>query len=256
MAILKKGTPEIPWPKALQEATGHLSRLIQFDTTNPAGNELPAAHYLAEVLRSEGLEPVVVEPAPGRGSVIARLKGTGEKPPLLLLSHLDVVPAVREGWRRDPFGGEVADGEIWGRGALDCKGLTAAWLELVLLLKRTGHPLQRDVIFAATADEEMGGTWGVKWLSENRFDLIQAEYALNEGGGSAFRIGQQTYYTYQTAEKAICWVRLRARGTGGHASIPLPDNALVYLAKAISALGTRRLPVHVTPTTPDFINAL
>lgn len=256
MAGAKKSKVELPWPTILEEATTHLSRLIQIDTTNPNGNELPAAQYLADVLRAHGLDPVVVEPAPGRGSVIARLKGSGEKPPLLLLSHLDVVPATKEGWLHDPFGGEVAEGEIWGRGALDCKGLAAAWLELVLVLKRTGYPLERDIIFAATADEEMGGTWGVKWLVENRFDLIQAEYALNEGGGLAFRIGQQVYYTYQTAEKAICWVRLRAKGTGGHASIPLPDNPLINLSKAITALGTRRLPVHLTSTTSDFINAL
>jgi acetylornithine deacetylase/succinyl-diaminopimelate desuccinylase-like protein len=242
--------------KATREALAYLQRLVRFDTTNPPGNELPCAKWIAEVFEKEGLQATVLEPAPGRGSVVARIPGKGGKKPLLLLSHLDVVPAKAEDWEHDPFGAEIVDGEVWGRGTLDTKNLTATWMVLFLSVKRLGLSLDRDLIFAATADEEMGGTWGVQWLLENRPELVDCEYVLNEGGGMAFELGGRTFFTYQTAEKGICWVKLTAHGTAGHASIPHADNPVVHLAEAVRRLGTTRLPVHVSESFRLFVERL
>ncbi len=163
------GMQPIDWAAVTAEAVRHLRALIRLDTTNPPGNELAAANYLAQVLRAEGLEPLVLEAAPGRGNMIVRLRGTGEAAPLLLYSHTDVVPVEPAHWSHPPFAGELADGYVWGRGAVDMKGTVAEQLVVVLLLlKRQGVALKRDVIFAATADEEVAGKngYGVAWLGE------------------------------------------------------------------------------------------
>ena len=152
------------WPAITAEAVRQLQNLIRIDTTNPPGNELAVAEYLAGVLRAEGYEPIVLEAAPQRGNMIARLKGDGSLPPLLLYTHTDVVPAEPEHWTHPPFAGEVADGFIWGRGALDMKNVAAMQLMTMLLLKRNNVPLKRDVIFAATADEEIDSDVGADWL--------------------------------------------------------------------------------------------
>lgn len=242
-----------PIEEAVKETTEFLQRLVQFDTTNPPGNELECARWIAGVFEREGISATVVEPAPGRGSVIARLRGTGARRPLLLLSHLDVVPAVAADWDHPPFSGLIRDGEIWGRGTLDTKGLTAVWMEVMLQVKRLGLRLQRDLIFAATADEEMGGTWGVKWLVDNQPELLDCELALNEGGGTGLDLGGRTVFTYQTAEKGICWLRVTVHGTAGHASIPHSDNPVVHLSAILHKLGTSRLPVHISDTFRLFI---
>ncbi|MEW6309021.1 MAG: M20/M25/M40 family metallo-hydrolase [Bacillota bacterium] len=154
------------WSSLTQEAAAHLAALVRIDTTNPPGREKAAADYVAAALAEAGIQAEVVEPAPERGSVIGRLRGSGEADPLLLLAHLDVVPAVASEWRHDPFGGVTVDGEIWGRGTLDCKHLAAIWLTLLCHFKREGRRLRRDLILAATADEEMGGTWASSgWLT-------------------------------------------------------------------------------------------
>ncbi len=243
--------------KATREATAFLQRLIQFDTTNPPGNELACAQYIAEVFAGESLAAEVVEPVPGRGSVVARLPGSGAKRPLLLLSHLDVVPAVAADWRHPPFGGEIADGCVWGRGALDTKNLTALWMSLLLAVKRQGLTPSRDLVFAATGDEEMGGTWGVGWLVEHRPDLVlDCEFALNEGGGAGARLAGRTVYHLQTGEKGIAWTRVTATGTGGHASMPHPDNPVVRLAGALHRIGTTPLPLRLTDTFRLYVERL
>jgi len=247
---------EIDWEAVKQEVIGYLQDLVRFDTTNPPGNETPAAEYLAEVLRREGIEPIVLESAPGRGNVVARLKGTGEKGPLLLLSHLDVVPVERDKWEHDPFGGEVIEGYVWGRGTVDTKQLTAMELMVLLLLKRQGIRPKRDIILAATADEEMGGKMGLGWLLENHPELIDCEYAINEGGGFGIQLGKRRYYLCQTAEKGVCWLKLRAKGKPGHASVPKGDNAVVYLSEALVRLSKARLPQHRTATVEAFIRGL
>ncbi len=245
---------EIDVAKSTQEVTAFLQKLVSFDTTNPPGNEIACAEWIAGVFEKEGISSTVVEPAPGRGSIVARLAGRkGGGRPILLLSHLDVVPAVAADWEHHPFAGDVADGVVWGRGTLDTKGLTALWMEIFLEIKRKGVPLERDLIFAATADEEMGGTWGVGWLVENRPELLDCEFCLNEGGGSGQILAGKTLYMCQTAEKGICWTKITAHGTAGHASTPHSDNPVVHLAEALVKIGTTRLPVHVTDTFRQFV---
>ncbi|MEM2386384.1 MAG: M20/M25/M40 family metallo-hydrolase, partial [Candidatus Bathyarchaeia archaeon] len=167
------------------EITALLSDLIRINTTNPPGDETRAAKYLAETLKREGFICEVFESAPGRGNIITRLKGTGEKPNLLLLSHLDVVAANPKEWSVDPFSGLVKDGFVWGRGAVDMKSMTAMEVMVMKLLKRNRVKLKGDVILAATADEERGGEYGVGWLVHNHPEKVRADYVINEGGGQA-----------------------------------------------------------------------
>ena len=246
----------INWENIKEEAVRHLQALLRINTTNPPGNERPAAEYLAEVLQSEGYEPVVLDSAPSRGNVVARFKGSGEIPPLLLLSHLDVVPAEPENWEHDPFSGEVVDGMVWGRGALDMKSIVVMQLMTMLLLKRSDVALKQDVIFAATADEEAGGIYGAGFLVDNHPELIRAEYALSEFGGFSVELGRKRIYLCQVAEKGICWMRLRARGTPGHGSMPHSDNAVVKLARAVEHLGRACLPLHRTEAVVAMVEGM
>jgi acetylornithine deacetylase/succinyl-diaminopimelate desuccinylase-like protein len=246
----------IDW-SALQEEAAHiLSDLIRMNTVNPPGQELACAQYLAGILSREGLEPVVVESAAGRGSVVCRVKGSGNQKPLILLSHLDVVAVEPDKWLHDPFGGEVIDGYVWGRGTLDCKGLTTIELMALLALVRQGVPFKRDVIFAATADEETGGAMGAGWLVANRRDLLDGEWCINEGGGEAYTVGGRTLYTCETSEKGSARFRVTAKGPAGHGSIPREDNAVILLSKAMVRLGEARLPMHRTATMDRLLTIM
>ncbi len=249
-------TTPLNWNTITAEAVQHLQALLRIDTTNPPGNELAAAEYLAGVLRAEGYEPIVLEAAPKRGNCVARLRGDGSQPPLLLYSHVDVVPAEPSQWTRDPFSGDVADGYVWGRGALDMKSITIMQLMTMLLLKRGGLSLQRDVIFAATADEEIDSDVGAEWLVKHHPDLVRAEYGLSEHGGYTLHLMGKRFYPVQTAEKGTCWMRIRATGRPGHGSVPHADNAVVHLARAIDRLAARPLPLHVTPTAEGYIRRI
>jgi len=233
-----------------------LRDLIRFDTTNPPGNELPAAQYIADTLRREGFEPVVLESAPGRGNVVARLRGDGSAGALLLMSHLDVVPADPQEWDHPPFAAELADGYIWGRGAVDTKQLTAMQMAVLLALKRENVPLKRDVIFAATADEEAGGVYGMDWLVKNHAGLVDGQYAINEGGGFGVEVSGRRFYVCQTGEKGVCWMKFTARGTPGHGSIPRGDNAVAKLCAALARLSQARLPQHRTATVERMVRSL
>ncbi|MHB1005285.1 MAG: M20/M25/M40 family metallo-hydrolase [Chloroflexota bacterium] len=233
-----------------------LSDLLRFDTTNPPGNETRCVEYIRDRLAAEGIDSTILESAPGRGSLVARLKGDGSARPLLLMSHIDVVKAEVERWTHPPFAGDVADGYVWGRGAVDMKNLTAIELEIFLELKRRGVPLKRDVILAATADEETGGSMGMAWLAENHFDLVDAEYAINEGGGFAFRVGDRWLFTCQTAEKGVYWVRVRAHGNPGHASMPPASTAVTKLLAAVGRLAQTSLPQHRVATVDSFIRTM
>ena len=248
---------DLNWPSITDETIRHLQALLRLDTTNPPGHELLAAECLAGVLAAEGIEPLVLESAPGRGNVIARLKGTGEKPPLLLYGHTDVVPAEPEHWSHPPFAGEIADGYVWGRGAVDMKGSVAQQLLVFLLLKRQGVSLKRDVIFAATADEEIGGVdgYGISWLVRRHPDLLRAEFGLTEAGGYNREINGRPVYVIQVAEKGTCWLKVRAKGRPGHASMPHHDNAVVHLARAVDRLATRGLPHHLCSAAAGFLDA-
>ncbi|MGH2544287.1 MAG: M20/M25/M40 family metallo-hydrolase, partial [Ardenticatenaceae bacterium] len=249
----------IDWDEVGSEVVGYLQALLRIDTTNPPGNEIEAARWIAGVLAGEGIETTILESAPGRANLVARLAGTGEEEPLLLMSHTDVVPAEPERWDHPPFGGEIHDGYIWGRGALDMKHIVSQHLTLLLLymkLADQGVRLRRDLIFMAAADEERSGTFGAQWLVENHPDLIRAEYALNEGGGGTSRIGDALFMSVQTAEKGLARFKLIARGEPGHASVPRPDNAVVKLAEAVVSVGRARFPAHLTDTTRAFFRAL
>lgn len=249
-------TSPIDWSRARAEALGFLKDLIRIDTTNPPGNERPAADYVAAVLAREGIEPTVLESEPTRASVVARLRGSGRKPPLLLSAHLDVVPAEPEHWTHPPFEAVEADGFVWGRGTIDMKNMAAASLETMLLLKRSGIALDRDVIFAGVADEEAGSKHGSVFLAENHPELIRAEYVLTEVGGHTVHVGGHRLYPIQVSEKGICWFELTAKGDPGHGSMPSPKNAVVRLARAVKALGETRLALHPTPIVEGFVNEL
>ena len=243
------------WPQIHAETVRHLQSLIQIDTTNPPGNETLAAEYLARVLRAEGFEPQVFESAPGRGNVVARLKGRGEAPPLLLYGHLDVVGAEPEHWQRPPFAAELADGFLWGRGSTDMKGAVAQQLMILLTLKCEHAALKRDVIFAATADEEAGGTYGMQWLAQHHPDLVRAEAALSEIGGYNLDFDGKPLYMIQVAEKGLCWLKLKSKGHPGHGSQPQADNAVAHIARAVDRLAVQGLPYHVCDAAGGFFQA-
>lgn len=243
-----------------EEAVERLQALIRFDSTNPPGNELPVAKYLASALESEGIETQLFVPAENRGAVIARIRGSGAKRPVMLMAHMDVVAVERDRWSCDPFAGIVRDGYLYGRGAIDDKGMLAANLMAMLLLKRTvvdaGGQLDRDVIFLATSDEEAGGSDGIKWVVREHKDLIDAEFAINEGGRTRIIEGGRRYLAIQTAEKIPHSVTVTARGPAGHAAIPLAGNAIFRLGRALARLADHREPVTLTETTRRFFGEL
>ena len=248
------------WRSILDETVAHLSRMIQIDTTNPPGNELLLARYIASVLETAGIETRLFEPAASRAALVARLRGNGTARSLLLLAHMDVVAAEPEEWSTDPFGGEIRDGFLYGRGAIDDKGMLAANLMVMLLLARVlargTTALTRDVVFVATSDEEAGGEWGIEWLAKHHPELLDAEFALNEGGRIRVVEGVPLYAAVQTAEKVSNIVSVSARGSGGHAAIPLADNPVALLARAISRIAAHREPVRLIPTTREFFKEL
>jgi acetylornithine deacetylase/succinyl-diaminopimelate desuccinylase-like protein len=249
------------WDALADETIRILRDLIRLDTSNPPGNEIIAADYIARLLKANGVEPAVIETAPKRGNVIARLKGNGNAAPLLLYFHTDVVPVEREQWSVDPFGGELRNGYVYGRGALDMKGIGAMQLAVFLALAaETRHGaslrLQRDVIIAATADEETDTNQGIGILVDKHPDLLRAEYALSEFGGASIYVGSHCFYPVQTGEKGNVWMRMVAHGRPGHASVPHPDNAVVHLSRAIDKLARAKLPMRPTATARAYVNGL
>lgn len=251
------------WARAHDDLVASLRDLIRIPSVNPPdppGPELDAARYLAGALADAGLVPEVLEPFPGRGSVVARLRGDGTGgEPLLLLSHLDVVPANPDGWTHEPFAADVADGYVWGRGAVDMKAMVALELAVMRLLAARARAagvdpasdpvpgLRRDVIFACTADEEAGGHEGAGWLVRNRPELVRAAGALNECGGVSVEVGGRRFYPIQVAEKGFEVYRIVVRGTWGHGSMPREDNAAVLAAAAVTRLATPGEPRVTRP---------
>ena len=250
----------------LVESLRDLIRIPSINPPDPPGGELAAASYLAGALGDAGVPAVVHEPVPGRGSVTARLHGDGTGgAPLLLLSHLDVVPAPSERWTHDPFAAEIADGWLYGRGAVDMKDLVAMELEVMRLLageaRAAGRDpatdpvpgLRRDVLFASTADEEAGGFAGAAWLAMDQPETLRAAAAINEAGGVAVYAGERRLYPIQVAEKGTTVYRLTFHGTWGHGSMPRADNAALLAAEAISRLAVP-LPARLTPVTRSFLD--
>lgn len=238
------------------EGLRHLKALVAMDTSNPPGNELLPARYLHDMLKDEGLDPQLIESAPGRGNVVARLRGDGSEKPLLLLSHLDVVPAEADSWDVPPFAAQQKDGYLYGRGTLDMKQMTAMSLMAICRLKRLGVELKRDVIFAAVADEEEGGRFGAGYLVENHPDLIRAEYALCELGGFKLDVRGRSFFPVQVAERGCAWCRVSFEGNPGHGSIPNPNSSIAKLVRGLLRLQKKGLPHHVTDTVRDFINQI
>lgn len=250
----------LPWETIGAEAVQLLQALLRIDTTNAPDrppNEIAAARFIADWLAKEGLESEIIEPIAGKGNVICRLRGNGSGgEPILLSGHLDVVPADPARWKYPPFGGEIHEGWLWGRGAIDMKNMVAMQLMAMVLLKRQGWTLTRDVIFAGVADEEAGCTWGSLYLAEHHPEKVRAAYAISEIGGFTMHSGGRIFYPVQVAEKGMCWLTIRARGTPGHGSLPNKDNPIPKLARAAERLGTCRLPHHVTPIAERFIRKL
>jgi acetylornithine deacetylase/succinyl-diaminopimelate desuccinylase-like protein len=246
----------IDWNIVGDETIAHFRNILRIDTRNPPGNEARAAEYLREVLQHEGIASEIIGPSPDRGTLVARLRGDGSAPPLLLMSHTDVVAVEAEKWTHDPFAADIADDFIYARGALDMKHMVTMELMAMVLLKRLEVPLKRDVIFMAAADEEAGGWQGAGWVVQHRPELIQAEYALNEGGGYGFEINGRRYYTAQTAEKGAARFRLRTSGRPGHGSVPHADNAVIKLAEALSRLRSAQPPAHFTASLRGYVTGI
>ena len=251
---------EPDWEAVRAETVSHLQRLIRIVTVNPPGNEVFLARELAQILAADGIEARLIEPSPGRAALVARLRGSGARGPVLMMAHMDVVGVEPEKWTVDPFAGVVQGGYVYGRGAIDDKGMLAANLETMLLIKRhvvdAGIPLERDVIFLATSDEETGGDWGLGWIVEHHADLIRGDFALNEGGRTRIVGGGRMYLAIQTSEKVSHAVRVTASGPDGHAAIPLAGNAVLRLGRALAAIGKHAEPVRLTPTTRRFFGDL
>lgn len=229
-----------------------VQRLIRIDTTNPPGQEIQAAIEIQKILAIYQIDSEIFESAPGRGNLVARLKGTGQKEPLLLLGHLDVVPADPKEWTHPPFAGEIAEDYLYGRGAMDMKGMVTMEIQTLLRLKTEGFPLAGDVILLLTADEEAGGKLGAQFMTEQHWDKIAAKYVMSEGSIGFNRQGLHLY-PVQVAEKGVAWMELTSHGTSGHGSMPTADNAVIKLLEGLHRLTAHPQPIQRTAIVEDFL---
>ncbi|HSY58461.1 MAG TPA: M20/M25/M40 family metallo-hydrolase [Terriglobales bacterium] len=257
--------PQTPTPPAFDlakldgEALVWLEGLIRINTTNPPGNEIVAAKYVADILKQEGINSEIIETTPGRGFLVARLSATAVPDPsraLLLMGHLDVVGVDKTKWTVDPFGAVVKDGYLYGRGAIDDKAMAVANLAVFIALKRSSAHLNRDVIYLAEGDEEAGGTNGMKVAVEKYWDKIAAGFAINEGGYNVQKDGKVLYMAVQASEKVSVSVDVIATGVSGHGSLPRKDNPVVHLAAAIAKIGAYETPVQLNSVTRGYFEGL
>jgi acetylornithine deacetylase/succinyl-diaminopimelate desuccinylase-like protein len=240
-----------------QEVTELLQGLIRIDTTNPPGNETAAAELLRDYLQDSGVECELYAKIPERANLVARIPGRADGPKLLFLSHTDVVLADPAEWNADPFGGELRDGEVWGRGALDMKGQVAAEAVAIASLAREGFEPAGDLIFCATADEEVGVGFGAAWLCEEHADAVRCDYLINEGSGDRVELGGNAFYLCSVSEKMSAPFRLRVHGRSGHASMPsIADNALVKAAPLIQALGAYKPQQQLIPEVEALLETV
>ena len=247
---------DLEWEAAEEELLRHFRALLQFDTSDPPGRELPAAEYLQDVLEAEGIPVEMLSVDPERPNVVARLKGDGSEEPLLIMAHTDVVNVDPEKWTFPPFSATVDDGYVYGRGAVDDKDNLATALLVMLELKRQNVPLSRDVIFLAESGEEGATEYGIEFMVNDHFDKIEAEFCLAEGGSVA-RVNREVVYGgVQTVEKLPYRLELVASGVAGHGSVPLQGNSVVRLAKAISAIADWRSPIRLNETTYTYFERL
>ena len=239
------------------EVTELLQELIRVDTVNPPGNETAAAELLREYLESSGVHTTLYAKVPDRANLVARIPGSGGGPRLALLSHTDTVLADASEWQRDPWSGDLHEGEVWGRGALDMKGEVAASAVALASLARDGFEPRGDLIFVAAADEEVNVDFGLSWLCREHPDAVRAEYALNEGGGDRIELGGRPFYVVSTAEKSSAPFVIRTRGRSGHASMPgIADNALTKATPLVDRIGAYTHPPQHTPETEAFFRAV
>lgn len=240
-------TPSASVSGLRESAIRHLQALVRCDTQSPPGNEIVAAEYIRAALADAGIESTFMEAGPGRVSVVARLKaGEPVGKPILLMGHIDVVTVEPEKWDRDPFSGELINGFVWGRGAVDMKSQVAAELAAFIAIKESGVALTRDLVFVAFADEEAGGEFGADFVWKHHKDLIDAEFAINEGGGSPIEIAGHTFYTCQVGEKGGTRLKMTVRGNPGHASVPVKGTAMEKLGEAMTRLHAWEPPTKLT----------
>jgi len=247
-----------------QEAVELLRELIRFDTINPPqpdsgkanANETALLKHVKSVLWDDGIPSEIYESAPGRGNLVARLKGSGAKRPILLMAHVDVVNVDRNQWEVNPLSGELRDGFIWGRGALDDKDDAALFVQLLRVLKRSGRRLSRDLILMLNADEESSGRYGARWMAEQHWDQIDCEYVLSEGGSAILGDGGVAQYGFQTAEKVYSDFRLFIPGESGHSSVPLQRNAIYEAGRLLGKLETYQAPIRLIETTRASLEGL
>src|SRR5215831_17714479 len=258
------GVPESPnlvgdTAALAREAQGWLAELIKINTTNPPGNEQAASKYIGGILSKEGIPFEILDLAPGRSAIVARLRSSAVPDPakaLLLVAHLDVVGVEKNKWTVDPFGGVIKDGYLWGRGSIDDKSMVAGNLAAFVALKRGNVHINRDVIFLATADEEQFGDASLKVLIAKYWDKIAAGFAINEGGRVVLKNGKVHYVAIQASEKVPVDVSVTATGKGGHASRPSKENPVVHLAAAVEKIGNYTAPVHLTSIVRRYFEAL
>jgi acetylornithine deacetylase/succinyl-diaminopimelate desuccinylase-like protein len=234
-----------------------LQRLIRFDTTNPPGNEAECIEFVRRLLEDAGVETEVYAREPGRPNLVARLPGRGNGRPLLLQGHVDVVTTAGQNWRVPPFGGDVVDDYVWGRGAIDMKGGVAMLVSAFLRAARGEIEPSGDVVLLVLCDEEAGGDFGAKFLVEEHAHLFAGiEYALGEFGAFTLHLGGRRFYPIQVAEKQICWLKATIRGSGGHGAMINRGGTMARLARFLRDLDRRRLPVHVTPVAREMLERM
>ena len=249
--------PAVDWKKQQDEILRRHAELVRIDSSSPPGNETRVADYLKKVFEAEGIPVKTFALQPARANLVARLKGNGKKRPILLMAHTDTVGVQREKWPVDPFGAVRKDGYIWGRGTRDDKDKLTAHLMVMLLAKRMGAALDRDLIFLAESGEEADPAGvGIAYMVGQHFDDIDAEFALTEGGGATLENGRVTTVNIQTTEKVPRRFRLVATGTSGHGSVPRLDNPLTHLSAAVAKVGTWNLPVRLNETTRVYFERL
>jgi len=249
--------PAVDWKKQEGEILKHYRSLVQINTSSPPGNETAADDYLKKVLEAEGIPVKTFALQAARANLVARIKGNGKKRPLLLMAHTDVVPVQREKWPVDPFGAVQKDGYIWGRGTKDDKDKLTANLMVMLLAKRLGAALDRDLIFLAESGEEADPIGvGITFMVNQHLDEINAEFAITEGGSATVENGRVTVVNIQTTEKAPRRIRLIATGSSGHGSVPRLDNPLLHLSAAIAKVGAWETPMRLNDTTRTYFEKL
>ena len=261
LALVLASTPlqaQIPdFDAALDDTVAILQDLVRLDTSNPPGNETLVAEYAKKLLEKEGIPGEIYALDPARGNLVARLEGNGSKRPILIMGHSDVVGVDRDQWTLDPFQATIKDGFVYGRGAADYKGMIAAAIQMMLMIKRANIALDRDIILLIEAGEEGTTQWGIDYMVEHHLDKIDAEFALNEGGDIHIADGRVDLVKVTTAEKAI-WrgIKLIARGVSGHGSRPRPDNAVVHIAEAVAKLGRHQMPMRLNETTREYFKRM